>query len=75
MYTLQASALLALAALTNTNPLIMARMSCTTPSGSGTCLKTASGCSGGSFYKDHCPGATNIQVRGLSQMKRKKLSC
>lgn len=34
--------------------------SCTTPSGSGTCLSTSTSCSG-SFYAGYCPGNASIQ--------------
>lgn len=37
------------------------KKSCSTSSGSGTCLNTSSGCSGGSFISGACPGGSDIK--------------
>lgn len=56
-------ACLSMAATTLATPAFSldARGTCTTPNGSGTCIKTSSCTSQGFNMAGHCPGATNIQ--------------
>ena len=50
------------AVLTAAHPAIISQeLSCSTESGSGQCKNTASGCSGGAFVADACPGDSTVQ--------------
>lgn len=63
MHGLHAGVLLGLAALASANPVLGPRAtSCSVDGvGTGTCKDTSSGCSGGQFYRNYCPGASNIR--------------